>query len=80
MNNLQEEIITTFNLSDGATTFTNWEGMDYKFPSDYSLKNYTFISNEEIDHLLNSACFFGRKFNSESIGCFSKLFYLNIFE
>ena len=79
MNNLQEEIITTSNLTDGATTFTNWEGMDYKFPSNYSLKNYTFISNDEIDHLLNSECFFGRKFNRESIGCFSKLFYLNIF-
>ena len=32
-NNMQNEIITTPNLSNDATTFTNWEGTDYKYPS-----------------------------------------------
>ena len=55
-NNLQDEIITTPNLANNATTFTNWEGMDYAFPSKRGLKNYTFISEEEIQHLINSDC------------------------
>jgi len=76
IHNLQEEIITTDNLADKATTFTNWADMDYKFASDKGLKNYTFISDEEINHLLNSNCLFGRKFSRECIGCFSKLFYI----
>ena len=78
IHNLQEEIITTDNLADEATTFTNWADMDYKFASDNGLKNYTFISDEEINHLLNSNCLFGRKFSRECIGCFSKLFYIKI--
>jgi hypothetical protein len=61
--NLQGEIITTPNLANDATTFTNWEGMDYKYPSTRGLKNYNSISQEEIIHLLNSKCLFGRKFN-----------------
>ena len=78
VNNLQEEVITTNNVANEATTFTNWQGMDYKFPSNNGLKNYTFISEEEINHLLSSKCFFGRKFTRECIGCFSKLFYIKI--
>ena len=31
------------------------------------LKNYSFISDKELIHLLNSKCFFGRKFNKECI-------------
>jgi hypothetical protein len=58
INNLQEEIITTPNSANNATTFTNWEGMDYPFPSNKGLKNYTSISEEEILHLINSNCFF----------------------
>jgi hypothetical protein len=77
INNLQEEIITTPNSANDATTFTNWQGMDYKFPSISGLKNYTFISEEEILHLLNSNCLFGRKFNANCIDCFCKQFYLN---
>ena len=77
INNLQEEIITTPNSANDATTFTNWQGMDYKFPSISGLQNYTFISEEEILHLLNSNCLFGRKFNANCIGCFCKQFYLN---
>ena len=61
-NNLENEIIIPLVTND-ATTFTNWYGMDYKYPSDKSLKNYQYISNEELLYLLNSKCFFGRKFN-----------------
>lgn len=66
-NNLQSEIITTPNLAEGATTFTNWEGMDYKYPSEYGLKNYTEISDEELTYLFNSKCLFGRKFNIKEL-------------
>lgn len=78
INNLQEEIITTPNLANNATTFTNWEDMDYAFPSTRGLKNYTFISEEEIQHLLNSNCLFGRKFNRDCLVCFCKKFYLKL--
>jgi hypothetical protein len=80
INNLQEEIITTLNSSNNATTFTNWEGMDYAFPSNRGLKNYTFISEEEILHLIHSNCLFGRKFISDCIDCFYKKIYLDLFE
>jgi len=71
INNLEDELITTPNLPNNATTFTNWNDMDYAFPSTHGLKNYTFISEEEIQHLVNSKCFFGRKFTKECIVCFS---------
>jgi hypothetical protein len=71
INKLQDELIITPNLANNATTFTNWDDMDYAFPSTRGLKNYTFISEEEIQHLVNSKCFFGRKFLKESIACFS---------
>ena len=65
-NNLQSEIITTPNLADGATTFTNWEqGMEYKYQSTKGLKNYSEISEEELLYLLNSKSLFGRKFTVE---------------
>jgi hypothetical protein len=66
-NNLQSEIITTPNVAEGATTFTNWEGMDYKYPHYGGLKNYRTISDEELNYLLNSKCLFGRKFNIEGL-------------
>ena len=66
-NKLQDEIITTLNLANGATTFTNWAGMDYKYPSNWRLKNYSFITAEELIYLMNSKCLFGRKFNRECI-------------
>ncbi len=66
--NLQNEIVATPCLSDGATTFTNWYGVEYKFGVKVNgLKNYSFISDKELIHLLNSKCFFGRKFNKECI-------------
>ena len=69
--NLQDQIITTPNLANGATTFTNWEGMDYKYVSTRGLKNYSVISQEEIQYLLESPCLFGRKFTQE---CYISLF------
>lgn len=57
----------TDNLADGATTFTNWQGMDYKFPMlEEELKNYSDISSLELEYLLNSPSLFGRKFKE---GC-----------
>ena len=69
-NNLQHEIITTPNLSNDATTFTNWGNMGYKYEKGYGLKNYNTIDREEILYLLNSKCLFGRKFNKI---CYSHL-------
>ena len=63
--NLQNEIITTPNEANNATTFVNWEGMNYKYPSRSGLKNYSSISLDELTYLLNSPCLFGRKFNIE---------------
>ena len=77
LHKLDNLIITTPNLSIGATTFTKWEGMDYKFPSTKGLKNYTFISQEELDYILNSTSLFGRKFTRDSIGCFLKNKYIS---
>jgi hypothetical protein len=71
-NNLQDLIITTPNLSNDATTFTNWEGMNYKYPSNRGLKNYTSITKDELSHLINSKCLFGRKFNRECTTLFVK--------
>ena len=76
-NNLQDEIITTPNLSNDATTFTNWEGMDYKYPSTKKLKNYGSISKDELLYLINSKCLFGRKFNPECISSLLEITYLN---
>jgi len=64
-NQLQNEIVTTPNLANGATTFTNWQGMDYKYPSYNALKNYSSITEEELIYLMKSPCLFGRKFNPE---------------
>ena len=67
---LENEIITTPNLSNDATTFTNWGDMGYKYESGYGLKNYDTIEKEEVVYLLNSKCLFGRKFNTK---CYSDL-------
>jgi hypothetical protein len=65
--NLESEIIITENVANGATTFTNWEGMDYKYYSSYGLKDYSSISEDELLYLINSKCLFGRKFNKQCI-------------
>uniref|UniRef100_A0A6C0ISH7 Core-2/I-Branching enzyme n=1 Tax=viral metagenome TaxID=1070528 RepID=A0A6C0ISH7_9ZZZZ len=74
---LDNEIITTLNESNNSTTFTNWVGVNYKFPCYRSLKNYNSISSEEIEHLLHSECLFGRKFTRESIMCFINKTYID---
>jgi hypothetical protein len=75
-NNLQDEIITTPNLANDATTFVNWEGMDYKYPSNSGLKNYSYITEDEILYLMSSKCLFGRKFNRECITSFINIKYI----
>lgn len=67
---LEKEIKMTENLSDGATTFTNWPDMNYKYlfkPNigDRMPKHYKKISGLELRHLINSDCLFGRKFTKE---------------
>lgn len=61
---LENEIITTLNIADNATTFTNWQGMDYKYPSLRGLKTYNSISEDELEYLMNSKSLFGRKFTN----------------
>jgi hypothetical protein len=73
---LESEIKTTLNSANNATTFTNWAGMDYKYVTYRSLKNYNSISEEEIDYLLKSPCLFGRKFTRDSITSFINKTYL----
>jgi hypothetical protein len=56
---------------DQATTFVNWNtpGLEYKYkslePTKEHPKEYTEIKEEELLHLLNSPCLFGRKFNKD---------------
>jgi hypothetical protein len=76
-NNLTDQIITTPNLANGATTFINWGGMDYKYPSSGGLKNYSSILPAEIKHLLHSPCLFGRKFTPECAPYLQIPIYLN---
>jgi hypothetical protein len=76
-NNLQDELITTPNLANDATTFTNWKDMDYTYPSNSGLKNYSFIAEDELLHLMNSKCLFGRKFNADCITSLSNYKYLD---
>ena len=64
-NNLQNEIITTPNVAAGTTTFTNWSDMDYPYQDHSALKNYSFITQEELSYLLDSKSLFGRKFKTE---------------
>jgi hypothetical protein len=63
-----DNIITTPNLANGATTFINWGDMDYRYSSagEYPQpKAYTNISDEEALYLVKSVCLFGRKFMKE---------------
>lgn len=74
---LENEIISTPNLANDATTFTNWKGMKYKYPSKNGLKNYISITNEEINYLLNSKCLFGRKFTIKCNDFLNNKDYIN---
>ncbi len=69
-NKLEKEIITTPNIAKDATTFVNWQGMDYKYPSYFGLKNYSYISKDELIYLLQSMSLFGRKFNKNCEGLY----------
>lgn len=68
---MEDEINITVHASINASTFTNWEGMDYPYPSFRGLKNYSFISEEELIYIVNSKSLFGRKFTKE---CFAYLY------
>jgi hypothetical protein len=59
------ELIIQRGRPEAATTFTNWAGADYPYPSSNGLKNYSSIAREELDHLLRAPCLFGRKFSPE---------------
>jgi len=76
---LGEEIkATSYNSPpEIATTFANWEGMDYKYATDRELKNYIHITQAELLHLLKSPCFFGRKFKPIAAQSINKDFYLD---
>lgn len=74
---LEDQILTTENIAAGATTFSNWEGMDYPYVSGRGLKTYHFISQEELYYLLNSKSLFGRKFTRQSLASLSNARYIH---
>ena len=74
--NWANDIIATPNLAL-ATTFANWADMAYKYLSSNELKNYTSVSEEELDYLLQSPSLFGRKFRKE---CHETLFTIAYLE
>ena len=57
--NLNNELIMTYDEKEKATTYTNWSD-DGK-----QLANYNYISDDFVDHMFSSPCFFGRKFLKE---------------
>jgi hypothetical protein len=61
---LTNEIIQSHNPLT-STTFVNWHGSEYKYPSSSGLKNYSSITEEELKYLVDSPCLFARKFNIE---------------
>jgi hypothetical protein len=79
-NLLSKEIISTSYSSEPeiATTFANWEDMNYIYASEKELKNYKNISEEELNHLLRSASLFGRKFKPSCSYSLNKKFYYDI--
>lgn len=74
---LDDEIIATSYHSppEVATTFANWEDMNYTFVSERELKNYKSISEDELKHLLRSKSLFGRKFKPSCFPSLNKRFY-----
>jgi hypothetical protein len=74
---LDKELITTSYDSppEVATTFANWEDMNYKYVTDRELKNYKNISEEELEHLLKSDSLFGRKFKPSCYYSLNKRLY-----
>jgi hypothetical protein len=74
---LSNELITTSYISppEVATTFANWEDMNYKYVSERELKNYKYINEDELEHLLRSKSLFGRKFKPSCYYSLNKKFY-----
>ena len=66
---LAAELVETPNLAEGATTFTNWSDMNYRYVTPEGLKHYGWISPEELAHLRASPCLMGRKFLPECVPC-----------
>jgi len=71
---LENELILTKNETFG-TTFVNWKDCGYKYSfgyegSTYGNKNYKSISKEELEYILQSSSFFGRKFLKECLDDF----------
>lgn len=79
-NSLDNEIISTLYTSppEVATTFANWEDMNYKYVSERELKNYKSISEEELEYLLRSPSLFGRKFKPSCYYSLNKRLYYDI--
>jgi hypothetical protein len=77
---LYDEIISTSYDSppEVATTFANWEDMNYKYASERELKNYKNISEDELEHLLRSKSLFGRKFKPSCYYSLNKRLYYDI--
>ena len=77
---LSKEIISTSYTSspEVATTFANWEDMNYKYASERELKNYKNISEEELEYLLRSKSLFGRKFKPSCYYSLNKRFYYDV--
>jgi hypothetical protein len=76
-NALENEIITTPNLSTNATTFTNWGGMDYKYVTNGVIKNYLEIHMDELKYILESKSMFGRKFDEKCSSTLNNDVYVN---
>lgn len=65
---LENQLVKTYNLAEGATTFTNWSDVNYLYgykSKSTNLKNYTSIESDELLHLIKSPCLIGRKFLEE---------------
>jgi len=71
------ELISTSYVSppEVATTFANWDDMNYKYVSERELKNYKYINEDELEHLLRSKSLFGRKFKPSCYYSLNKKFY-----
>ena len=76
-NSLSNELISTSYISppEVATTFANWDDMNYKYVSERELKNYKYIDEDELEHLLRSKSLFGRKFKPSCYYSLNKKFY-----
>lgn len=82
---LTDQIVFIENIRTIATTFTNWKETEYKNKNQYkypnitknSLKNYSDITEEELEYLISSQCLFGRKFNSICMNTLNIPVYIN---